>query len=1004
MFLFFMLMYEIKGRVVCVIDSDPSSSSFCPFDDAEKVAETEFNDFIFSNEDELEVYVCCDRLIVNALKIARRELIIFTSIDSSKILFYENKENSASFSKLSILNLSVETYDMKVIIEKEVRLENVTFLNKSLKIETKTIFSDMMSIRNIGVIVARSKIVIDTDFTKFIPCLTRPTVYSPNIFHENLNENVTLEIAGQGFSIISDEHPEKNFTFYQSNIATNCVFENMKKKGIGISIVNMFISTRLRKFSIIFNATTDVYFNFLKCTWSGDIKSRFSINQENSNAIIDSETNSIPLKITGINSSILFNVNNLNVDVIGEVSLNNSEMMLTTKMNNNNDNIPSVHFDSFFLKDGCSLIIKDSIKASIEQIKSSSNAEQNNTVKGSINAYELICFRGTTCVDELAITGPKITTNIFDAYLFIHKLHGKDVLYIDFSSTNVIESDIESKNVLHINEYTKDTRFYSILNAQKAIKGNKTYSIVLTLDAIEFVDGNVYLMQEEESMIFDDVFCIIENETTDTSFCPKEYHVITSSDFDSASIVIPDKSTPLSFFVVGDVSVSFYKQSFAGKSFIIEGITNELSSIHINCNEFNILHLTNITAAFDLPDKLKVNSLFLCRSKLENLTEYQIASFTTTLDDFARVNKSRIAELNINTYEKTVVNTTNDSIMINGCNCTADIVRISLYNESRTDVNIYGTMAQNILLLTDRNQKIHVNCYYRIDSFTVPSKSICTFNNVENIPKEIINTGTLNLSQLDYLKFHKLVITESCTIATNTKTNIYVDIIEFRQTEFSHSISKNAVIHAQTVVLENVSGSIINGIHNATVYIIDMFSTCYIRVPKTETIEKIKFIIKYQMVSVPFVSLASSNCKHIDIVMNNTGGSNQLISDNRWEGIKVNILNVNSHNVSVDPVFVSSSWAFNAETRLFDLSPTVSSNYETMSTYSIVRRKEEEQIITEKHEENSFNVIIIAAISISIIIILTIIIVVVIRKRVQAKKLRNFYDQSTIQESLVDIS
>ena len=997
--MFFFLFTKIWAKQCCVYDSTNHGADLCPFKDAIHVEKEKINDFFRKNNEELDIFIDCNVLAVSGDSIKNNSKLSFYSFKSSNILNFQNFDKNVSFNKLLMHNLSFYMEDFKIFLLQETELKNVTFLNERTIINSYSIKSDMLSIRNISLLISNN-MTIDVDFTNFIPCVTFAKIYAPYINCVNLNENVTMKITGQEFSVTTDNDPMKNFTIIPSSRSIICYFSEFKKEDIRVSIVNMFISSRLRYFSIHFNLTTRVHFKFLKCTWSGDTENRIRIIQFNTSMIIDVETDKIPLFLTSRFSKIFINVNNDELRFGNSIYCYDSEFIISTSLTNK---VPSFCSGNFFLAKESSLIIRENVNATIEYLKMYDSLTKR--VQGRISVSDLYCEDGSTIIDSLTLKGKRISVDCLNANITIHHLFAEeDQLLFEFSHVYSYTNNISTRQVIQIDEFNNRTIFDCYLVYSVITFNNEAYFIKPFVAKNSDVKGYIYFARSTSKLSESAYYCIVENVSRDSQQCPENFPIIESRN-EEETVVLAYSYFVVYLYVVGNVSIPTSWLEYEKNSFIIKGTNKEDSIISLSCNSFMLLSLTNVTAVFEKSVPLKIDDFSVDNSSLVNLFNAKINSYTISLSDYSILPQTNIDELYLDFNEKATINATNESITINGVRCNATKVYFSQHADEDVIVNILGEKGNDIRFSFDLTKTMYVHFYYKIGKFIVPYNSKCTVFNEEYITDELVIIGMLYLNSLNKTKLNRLNITKTGVIASSATTHIYVDTLIINSGVNSIKYKNDVIIHATTVSFGNTSDLSLINIHDTRVYLVDIMSSVLVSIPSDDNVDNITIVFNYQMVSVPFfLLLCNKNVSSVNIIMNNTGSSNQLISDSGWDCIEIGAVSITGNTPKVSSKFTSKSWAFNEDTRLFDLKRGTAKYLSDIPIYSIVRL--EKEAVKDKDESETTQrvktIILISCVS-ACVIIVSITVAVVVRNKLQKRKIKSFYENSVSQESLVGI-
>ena len=1003
MILFFIFTQLICSLNICIINNTSTDNEECALEDPILVDAKDFQQRNFSEICELHVFICIRSFTVDVKNISKIDNIVFTANSRETHLFLLSAIENTTIPNIYFGKLTVHILNNSISFGK-LTILNVIFEENTI-INARSVISKIGALSGVSLLNASTEVVMNIDFEYYVQSRTVLTIDSPRLYVSSLSDDTLITFAGQSLRIASTLNTSKVFEFFPCGKRIQCTVRNIIKP-ITISIVNLFTSAIFTGFILNFEVSSPVNFHFMKSSWEGfylypiQIYLRYDCN-------FTLETDYVPMLITANNSIIQFKMRTESFRMSQLFYLENTIVHVINEYKK-----PAICSFNRAIFKGRNAMFMNEIESHFESIFISTTSLCE--ILGDIHVKQLCLNKGEAHFSK--ITLPKdhvLEVNYQESKLNAYSIKStetKEITLVLIGKRN-FTGIIKQRDVLSITIHDSDCRITPKFEFPNYACNGTTFYMNHRISA-EVLDLEISVYSQENKLmrIIDDSICLTEKESY-TVMCPQKstifdftsYHkpVFDFSDLMSAN------SVDMTIYVYGAIPYEIAGLSESYSSINIYGKSKEFSSIKVNDSNWSKIALQDITINFVSEETKRFNEITVQSSATKGIEDSIIEKLNIELDQIPSFHNCTIKSMNIYCDEKEFdIVSNNDSIVINGIVLPYTQCTFNSDDNINISLRIDGDAIKTCNFSFTECAVINISCSYQIDTLHLPINSEARFITTDVVPKNIYLDGCLHVDNFQVMKLDSLMLDTDAQIKSDLFMDIFVKKLELNRV-YDYPLTERIRVHSDYVLIAN-STEIETTIYDAKIYEIEPISIVTINVPNEDRIKDINFTIKYQMGSVPSITFhGTREVESVHLDMYNTGSSYQLLTDQGWNDVEVGVISIDniSSSCKIDTYFRSMSWAFQQETRVFDLILTKTRDYKNKTIYSIVKmNKTIDEDESNQKPSGNYAVLISIIASVCAITIIIIVIVAVIRKNYMKKRVERFTSETLSQNILIEPS
>ena len=997
-FLFFAeLSYSLR---FCVVDKASENNTECNLENSTIIDAQDFVQQIFTNVDSLEVYVCCPNLTVHNTHISGTKQVVFSSSSKKTQLFIYSNE-TVFFENACFIKITVHFFSSTI----NFGLLNSAFsafIGENITINARKIITTIETLSGVTLLNVSKETILNLQFNEYIRPRTILTIDSPVLYLSGLKEDATITFAGQSLRIASSTNKSKVFEFFPCRKKIECTVCNILE-AITISVVNLFTSAIFKNFIMKFMVSMPVNFYFMRSSWEGFYLVPIQLNLYNDcNFTID--TDYVPMVINAFDAELIFNIYTEYFRVENCVYLENSILRLVDKCNKRGKCL----IEELYLKNKSQMHIREKIDTYIKKLVVATKTFAR--ICGDIYASTILVNAGEASFNNIVFYDENYLRVNYQQGAFramYMSVKNERPLTLALSGSQHCNEVINEKLLISAFDSEEDYKIETRFDSPNYICDDITYC---TSTKIKRENGTyqIYVTSEKDRRlnIINQSCCLIESNQY-ANQCPNESTVIDFEDFNESSFNFMTRisivSASLEIYVFGTIPCPIEGLSQSYTSISLNGDLPNTSFINLSDASWHSLTLINITVCFIAEAAKTFNNIVNRDSVIEGVDELNINNMFVYLSKLPSLKSCNIKNLIIFSYDTQVdIVSRNDSLLINGIWIPDVPCKFMIEDNSIINLKINGSAIEMLDFQASSYVRINIEFNYQINKLVLPTKSDVEFTNNNNLPKNLLVYGCLFIKSEDPLIFDSLILYNDGMIRGPRVIDIFVKRVEFHLITTS-PLREKIRVHSDYVLIANSSG-IETTIYDAKMYVIEPMSIITIKVPNEDRIKDINFTIKYQMGSVPSITFhGTREVESVHLDMYNTGSSYQLLTDQGWNDVEVGVISIDniSNNSKIDTYFRSMSWAFQQETRVFDLILTKTRDYKNKPIYSIVKMNKTIPEEADK-ETNDSNKLLIGVLSASLLTIAILVIVFIVRKKHMDKRVKQFASECVSHDSLIE--
>ena len=862
---------------------------------------------------------------------------------------------------------------------------------------------------------------IDTDLLSVLPrstsYLTSLTIDLSSKLKENIvfdflfsridftgiNEDISLVFSGQLFIIMSQE-TGKSMQISVTNTDIECHISNFLKQNLNVLMRNLFISSSFQKFSINISFNVACNFTVDQTEWECAAIKTFAIN-----FFADS---TVTIKSDSVPSDFYFKNNTNNKLILSNRAIKANILRLDNanlELQNDEGISGTINFYLSFLCLYFNSTIqgKESINISINYIYAGGEANSISFIDASVNNNILIIQKGSTILKEL------INNNI--NYITVNKPGGQVTVMNHITNGFLCSIRCMLSSIINTSDF--NTTVFTVYKSDDS----SIYDTAFSLDIIN-ITGKNYIIRKKEihnefvnlqlgmvlipiSQIPNDSnnICLMENETFD-DYCSLFSSKIYRDEFVPELLLMRSIQRNINLYVAGNISRCLYGIEGLVHRINIVGLIPNYSIVYTNESSYNSICLRNVTFVYVPPDTktmMKLSNLISENSTIISPTKFIVKIYEIrSARDIIMLKYINTKILIIKGEQKITIKSYDQTIEYDGVNIPTryisniSFIDMDVTNNAIANVYIYGNGINKVIF--KRYCYIHLYCYNKTCSVNfLPYHIVYSHTNI--LPRLLVLPGKLFLlTNETHYKISRLTVLSEASITATRNILIDSPSIHFRGTK-SYDFS-NVTFNLSLMLFYQTSSLLANiRVVRLKRIVIDPISFVFLVVEgKIDTLE---VRVVYYIGSVPYLCLQADVSK-LNIVMSNNATSSQLYSYNTMDTINVTFLKLYRGPDNFTCTFISSSWAFNKLTRLFDV--ITYRQEDNATSYAVIRRNDENHDDGSESDDkyNKYKVTIIVS-AVSFIVVVSVVLVFVIRTFVKKKKINKYI--STLSESLVDV-
>ena len=999
MFSFFAFASSITTNL-CLKSRKGEATENCIFDNVTSIFEDEIRNF--QNFDNIVVQICSSNTLISAADIANHSNITFFAKEK-KILNISLKKTNSFLGNIRFENIEIYFDRDSINTTGLFSAKNVSILTKMFKVSANEYTTDLESLQGIVVINASKSINISLNFGSYVQASTALTINTPTINLKEMNTNAIVSFAGQAFCIRQESDETKYFEFMPLNRKTSCVFCDFAAKNLTFSIMNMFTSTLFNAFLLSFEVDIPVNFRFLKCSWDGFSSSPITIHQ-NSRSTIVAETNKVPLLLLCNNSITDFILKTNYFESKAKLVLDNAKINIRQTRQGR----ASFHYMIFTASGPSTVKLSDNITGVFDYIMCQAGSGRVN-ISGVAEVLMLDIISGSAIFDQLTMLRPRLSMVFSHSYLYIDKLISTDTKTADFTIEYISNLLLNNKpefrqKTIDIREKVNIIRFITKFSYPQVKYNNDVYSVygiyTTSNDSLVFF---VFSRIEETSKYTAIKYCIAEKEEY-LEYCPSDtMQIANCSVYDKLISKLPVTTKKLTFYVAGDIGETLNTVTRINRDIEFIGLTSD-AQIELSDTDFYDVTFNNINVIYSSFHELRVDYFRVCNATFSGIDDHNImqATIEYTPDFEFPFTNVGILILEFNSRDLLTIYANDTHIIINETKVIKPPLTLMFKARAKVNLIITGDAAKDISWYFKYNSKMHIYSEWKLSKFVVPPSSICYFSDNCVVPSNLLLNGQLIFINKSEASVEKIELDAHSQIVSLSQVELKVGTYVLN--DYWQTLRRMVKITADNVLFKNSSNVVLNNVYGVKNYTLEILTSATINIPEDDPISEITITIQYQMGCVPFVSInGGKNLTKINVIMFNTGSSEQLISDYGWSGVEVGVIEVNDTiNATIETSYVSESWAFQNETRAFDLIASKTRDYKKDSIYSIVRKNNTIINDGDAKEKTSSKKLVYTIIGIISGIIIVCAVIFVIRYVIKRNQIKNFSAEAPTQDSMFE--
>ena len=856
--------------------------------------------------------------------------------------------------------------------------------------------SDLYSMETCFMSTASS---VDIDISDGISENCKLEITNSKLRLKKISENINILFSSTKI-IVESADTHKNISFEVPAYGSECIISDFMKPNLNIAISGLFVSSIFVKYD--FKLYLDQPSNLImdQTSWEGSDFKTFDIYQC-SDSNITVYCNILRMKFMFENSS---NTNLIlrSKNVLFESRLNICNAKLNVCSYNTNG-IVNMTACYLYSQGNSSVFFDQNIVCMINSLLLSGDNNDNTSIIGTTSYKSIMCEKGSLYISDFNSSIPCV----------INVIKPNSSLVIGNHITNCINNKVR----IVYRESVDDVLFYSGCAFHVANTDNcSSYKVVIDRNSF-FTDNSIVQLSYNISQPTDNCFMIITNATRisdfkdmvsticvveNTSFVDKYpwvYRTYMQNDLTNQSIQYTFGKY-LSIFIAGNITVPIRGISTIYEKVSFIGLTPN-ASLTIDESLFDSMILSNVTLVHS-PKKAD-----------ESLTAFSfrfncsfIKSNSIIKSQFAIMNFEELKEMHglfscdmliITTEACNLTVSAYDSYLaFHGFNIsTANCAKISFspknFNDSILNLYVYGNSVAKISIF--KILIVNLYCYNKSCTIKFSSKQQL-FIHSELVPDFIdLPSKVTFVAPGPIFRLKRINIMGTCEITSDAPVQVDCPILCL--TSSNNLIIRNIVFNLTLINIKKSFTYIeLKAIRLQTI-IIDPYS--FVFLDNSCHCKNLTVGIKYFTGSVPFLGM-KYNIDNVNINMINVASNNQLYSKELWSDVKTLVLRV-SNMSSFSIRYISKSWAFNEDTREFNV---IKESLNDLSWFYIVKRVDDIVPTNSTSNKNGSRALILI-VSISIVsFVIFIVCIIFIIKCIKKKKI-NEYVSSVASDQLISV-
>ena len=918
-----------------------------------------------------------------------KKLIITANIPNTKI-FFDADLSSHACDEYIFTNVNVTAYST-------INTKNLTLINSIADHTSFKTNSICMDLSSTFIAEEWSFLSITIDLSHKITENKELSFAFSNISFIKVSENLSLIFSGEELIIRSDE-TKKSITLKLIKSDSICSISNFAKPNLRLSVSNLFISSIFRDFKLNISIDQRMAFVVKPSEWERSAIREFTV-YEYCNCVNVIESEYVPAMFYFMNRTF-------------------SQIILCTQNTSFIKNIKLFNASITFRRQkslvGNAIVLLDLIQSHAE---SCINFDEKTTCAVKVfyqegDEHEKLFVNGTVTafcatVKSGVIKFTRVINMENNSFFYIMKPYGKIIADEHITNNNSLtvklaikgeKSDFDQESLIIGKTDNSSLYVLKINNDMLEINNNK-YIVsgnITTKNSTVIVFAKLKLFSHKAKSI--EEICIMENESY-KSYCENINNSFTQSELEPDYIMKYASKEDLSIYVAGNVSILLSGISKIALHLQIIGLVPNNSYLHTDDAHFYVVYLSNVTLISKYESKddpLVFEALTSMNSFLIAKTKPMIFHCQTSLDEVNRF----IPMCNVKAY--TIINCSNsaqlyaydDYIIIDDINVSVTSInnvwlRNNLdYNE--INASIYGDSISKVYF--SFYSMLFVYCYNRSCSINSRAKRTM-FIHTAQVPENMVFPDKVYISNnITHLAFNELDISTQCLVYAHNTVCFSINKLlmkSVRTLSFTNVVFDIECMNIyDTSLILSINATKVNKI------VIDPLSYIFLNI--NGEFKEITVTYIYYIGSIPMLSL-TCNADFVHFNMNNNASSSQMLSYRDWEDVQVLAIRMKTAPKKYDITYSSNVWAFNNDTRIFDLVETKEND---IIEFVIKKRKAEDSALIEEDTRSKTNLIIIALIVTSVILVV-ILIVFIVRKRIVKSRITNYIE--VVSESLVDV-